>query len=177
MTSYRNQSAYSLIELMVMVAILGILMIAMISMFLMLLRTGGKASALAKIKEEGDYTIQTMERQIRNASTIDPSYNCVSATQHNLITYTPQISGIGADLKREYKNSIGVIQVVEGDTTTKSLTSPAVTVTRLDFHCTNSSFYSGPVVRIEFDIQDSLSNPLVTETFSTTVIMRSVGGS
>lgn len=166
-------NGYTLIELMVMVALLSLVMIAMVSLFLTMLKAGGKASALARIKEEGDYAIQTMERQIRNADSIDTStFDCVSATTNNLVTSTADITGIGVPTVRTY--DLAGMRIRVNDGTDKLLTSTEVVITRLDFTCADGSFFSGPVVRISFDIEDSdLSD--VTETFSTTVIMRSSG--
>ncbi|OGV96397.1 hypothetical protein A2W24_04685 [Microgenomates group bacterium RBG_16_45_19] len=61
-----RQNGYTLIELMVVVILMGILMIGVVGLFLTLLRGQSKTNALAKVKQEGDFSTVAIERQLRD---------------------------------------------------------------------------------------------------------------
>ncbi len=66
----KNDAGFTLIELLITVVVLGLIMTAMVGVFLATIKAGKKADAIAEVKENGDYALGLMERQLRNAEEI-----------------------------------------------------------------------------------------------------------
>jgi prepilin-type N-terminal cleavage/methylation domain-containing protein len=148
----RNSKGYTFVEIMVVVALLGILMTGVIGLFLTNLKISNRATALARVKQEGDYSSSTIERLVRYAKTIDSTCPPIDTS---FITF----------------DSSNTITVTSGQLmlATKSLTSSAVSVTAPIFNCVVTP--GGKLVIVSYTITDAAVSS-VSETFTTRVVLR-----
>ncbi len=162
----RNIQGYSLVELMVVVVLLAVLVTTMVGLFLTTLTSGGKANSLARIKEEGDYAMSTMERLIRSGSNAD----CTAADE---LTVT-ELSDAPSAPSSIYNRDGTRLRIRTNGSTgpTRLITSDNVIVTSLTFNCTEGTgFNQGDMVTIEF-VMRAAGDLQTTETFNSRVVLR-----
>jgi prepilin-type N-terminal cleavage/methylation domain-containing protein len=150
---------YTLVEMMVVVALLSVVGVAVVTMFLTTSRGGGKAGALAQVKQEGDYALTTMERYIHFAKSVeicDPSMS---------------------SLKIKWYEGASIIDVefdLDGGQIRRNATaitsSSKLTASNLLFNCTMDATSGVVSVGVSFDLD--YGNGLVSETFSSKVVLR-----
>jgi len=152
------KKGYSLVEMMVVVALMSMVGLAVVAMFLSTARGGGRAGAMAIIKEEGDYALTTMERQIRYAEgvTCDPS--------GFPITIDPV--GTGDDVIYSLNGSDQIQRTIGG--VVSNVTSTSVTVSNLSFVCTANAGVT--TVAVSFTMAQSAEG--LDETFSSQITLR-----
>ena len=66
----KNQQGFTLIELLVVVAIMAVIAGITSDLFVSILKGANKANVMNEIKQNGNYVLDVMERNIRNAKTI-----------------------------------------------------------------------------------------------------------
>jgi prepilin-type N-terminal cleavage/methylation domain-containing protein len=171
-----RKNGYSMIELMVVVTLVAILGTTMVGLFMTTLRSGGKATSIARIKEEGDYAMSTLERLIRvgtNACDGLPITNATSLT-------VDELSDADAAPRSIYRRSVDETAIEietkvgppNGDEVTRSLTSNNVVVSELFFDCTpGTGFNQGDTVTIRFTMMAD-GDEVTTETFDARVVLR-----
>ena len=167
-----KQHGYSMIELMVVVTLVAILGTTMVGLFMTTLRSGGKATSIARIKEEGDYAMSTLERLIRVGANAD----CTTFANGLIIdelTDSPSspatrysIAGNKIEIRTEYL----VVDVNSGEP--RLITSDNVDVTSLSFTCTQGTgFNQGDTVTIRFTMMAD-GDDVTEETFDARVVLR-----
>lgn len=77
---FRKRSAFTLIELLMVVAILGLVMVAITQLLARVISSSGKSAATQSVKENGQFAITTMEKTIRKAKSITTCSGFVSGT-------------------------------------------------------------------------------------------------
>lgn len=161
----KNSFGYSLIELVVVIAIMGLLSVGVAATFISTARGGGRSGELAKVKEEGDFAIATIERNLRYAKDFDAS-QCIS----KLISYK-DVDGVsyeydfGIDRIKRVKIGVGGNPDQED-----YLTSAAMVVDNVDLVCMEADVGKSAQVSVSFDLGLVGSNN--KETFSTKVTLR-----
>jgi prepilin-type N-terminal cleavage/methylation domain-containing protein len=178
-----SNSGFTLVEMVVVVVLLSILMVAVIGLFLTVLKNGGKATAIARVKQEGDYTISTIERRLRYATKIidtvgdqpftsSPVGNPVCATGMNYIYFTEKDPAGASQSILIFKNNSRVAMTTDGSNI-DYLTSQNVTVglTGLTIDCEPGTATSGKKVTITLTLNDS-QDSRVTQTYNTNVVLR-----
>jgi prepilin-type N-terminal cleavage/methylation domain-containing protein len=133
-----NSQGISLIEILVVIMIFAILGVLISRVILVTLRGSGKSDSLVKIRENLDYSLSVMEREIRNAETI----TCSSPTRVN------------------YTNSRGVAAYFSCQTSRVAcgsgwLTSDEVSITACSFTCTAASGHAPPSLTISLEAKDA----------------------
>jgi prepilin-type N-terminal cleavage/methylation domain-containing protein len=154
---------YTLVEMMVVVALLSVVGVAVVTMFLTTSRGGGKAGAIAQVKQEGDYALTTMERYIHFAKSVNP---CTDTPPMSAITITWYDEVTGLDTNVTFNSTSGQIQR-DGVAITSSNN---ISASNLLFNCATDATSGVVSVGISFDI--NYGNGLVTETFSSKVVLR-----
>lgn len=71
MKKVKNILGFSLLEMLVVLAVFSLLAIVSTSALLLAIRGAKKSDATARVRENVDFAVATMERQIRNASSIE----------------------------------------------------------------------------------------------------------
>jgi prepilin-type N-terminal cleavage/methylation domain-containing protein len=133
-----HQRGISLIEILVVITIFAILGILISRVILVTLRGSGKSDSLVKIRENLDYSLSIIEREIRNADTI----TCPSSTQVN---YT---NSRGTAATFSCQNS----RVASGSAW---LTSDEIAITACSFACTDASGHVPPSLTISLEAKDA----------------------
>jgi len=108
--------------------------------------------------------LERMERDIRNASSIDQAQSIFGASPGKLIVLTP------ATTTEFYSDSTGIL-VKENDIFKDSLTSSLVTPSNLRFYLISTGKSSG--IKIELTLQSGTGTTFRSEKFYDTVMLRS----
>jgi prepilin-type N-terminal cleavage/methylation domain-containing protein len=152
-----KMKGYTLVEMMVVVALLSVVGVAVVAMFLTTSRGGGKAGAMALVKQEGDYAITTMERYIHFAK----SAECPAGNDVNIVWNDDVVVRFEEDLTNRILRTVGP--------DTSYITSDQVAITNLAFVCSVSNGVQ--TVDIDFTINPT-NGDVVTENFHSKVVLR-----
>lgn len=164
----KNQNkGMSFIEILIVVAIFAILGILVGRVTLLTLRGSNKSDALVKVRENLDYTIAVMERQIRNAEEVLPCPN-------------------PSPTRVDYKNSQGIADyfacVTSGNDVyvasgSARLTTNEVVVISCNIICTPSTGNNQTSVSISLEARDarSVSIESARVSASTQIFLRTYG--
>lgn len=158
----KNQAGYSLLEVLVVLVIFSLLAVVSSTAILLAIRGARKSDASARVRGSLDFAIATIERQVRNASSItncdggqidfeDGEYNPASFSCQNI----GQADGY----------------VASGSA---RLTGEDVTVTSCVFTCTTSQGSNPPSVTIDLSAKDRNTAGAEGASFnvSTQVVLR-----
>lgn len=137
-------SGFSLIEILVVVTVFAVLGILSTQAILLTLRGTNKSSSLLKVRENLDYSLSIMERQLRNAQDVS---NCTSGTS---LTYT------------DVNGNSGSFSCVTGATGyiasgSAHLTSDEVAITACSITCTLGTGGVPDLVNISIAAKDAKS--------------------
>lgn len=138
----KKNSGLSLIEILVVITVFSILAILATRGVLLTLRGSRKSDALGRVRENVGYSIAVMERNLRNAQTID----CSSETQ---IDYTDPNSTAGY-FSCENIGSGGYVS-----SSSARLTNDQVNVTACTFTCAAATTGVPPSVDINITAEDA----------------------
>lgn len=120
---------FSLIEILVAISVFSILGLLVSRIVIQTLRTTNKTDATVRVRENVDYALSVMERQIRNSS---PDPNNPSCT----------LTGVGfddADGNASFSYVNNAILWMRGDGTSSNLTGSDVNITGATFTCNPKS--------------------------------------
>jgi type II secretory pathway pseudopilin PulG len=123
---WKISSGISLIEILVVVMIFAVLGILVTSSLVLTLQGSKKSEAMVAVRENLDYSMSVIQRQLINASSV----NCTTSTS-TLLNYADQN---GTPSTFACQGSAGNYSVASGSAAT--LTSTAVKVTNCSFTCT-----------------------------------------
>lgn len=163
----KYKQGMSFIEILLVVAIFAILGILIGRITLVTLRGSNKSAALVKVRENLDYTIAVMERQIRNAEAVSPCPNT-------------------SPTRLDYKDSQGLasffacvtsgtdVYVASG---AARLTNNEVVVTSCTFTCNPSTGINQDSVSINLEARDARSTSIESAKVSATtqIFLRTYG--
>jgi len=142
----KNQKGISLIEILVVVAMFATIGVLVTRTIILSLQGTQKSASTFHARENLDYAMSVIERQIRNADSIDTSSIPCDGSSHTEIDYKDQ-NGLP-----------GSFSCPPGDGTIASgsavLTSSTVQVTNCSFTCSTSSS-GNQSVSIDLTIQDA----------------------
>jgi len=158
----------TLLEVMVVVTIFAVLGILITGSITLTLQGAKKSESIVRTRENLDYSLSVMERQIRGASNITSP-----------CTIPPAISVPGTEIGYSDQNgmpsSFYCINTGSNDSyiasgssilTAARLTNNTVKIVSCAFTCTSSSGSSAPVVAIDLTMQDALSAGIQTASVS-----------
>lgn len=148
-------------------------------LFFSSLRGTTKITLTNEAKQNGDFAINILERNVKNARSIVNAETVCNNTNTQVTTLDVVASdGSGVTLRCPALGTSGSISV-----NTEVLTSSKVSITNCYFICSRSTPNSPPLVKIHFTIGQALANPSVTLRpdqkisieYETSVQIRNVG--
>jgi len=151
----------SLIEILIVITIFSILAILATRGVLITLRGSRKSDSLGQVRENIAFSLEVMERIVRNAESI----NCPSATQ---ISFEDKEATAGT-FTCESVGSNGYVA-----SSSARLTNQQVNITSCDFICDAGSAGVPPSVTMSISGQDTTSSGIegAQVTVSTTIFLR-----
>jgi type II secretory pathway component PulJ len=157
MSKNRQSKGISLLEILVVVSVFAILGILITRSVLLTLGGGRKSESLIKVRENLNYSIGIMERQLRNANSI---IDCSNANT-SLITYTDQ-NGNPSSFSCVTAEGIGYIA-----SGSAKISSSTVNVTGCTFTCLLGTGVPSSVT-INLEATDASASGLENSVVTTT---------
>ncbi len=157
----KRLSGFTIIEMVVVVAVIAIALPAIFAIMFAVVREQAKVYALKQVKREGDFALSTMQNTIRSyAQTVNndkpPSSGNAICTGSNSSQNTLQIYFTPSNVPGGYfgyKLNGSAIASDSSILNQLNLTSPNVTIPRLQFGCSRTSIYSPPLINISFTVR------------------------
>jgi prepilin-type N-terminal cleavage/methylation domain-containing protein len=136
----KNNKGLSLIEILVVITIFSILGMVISSSLILTIRGAKKSESIVKARENLNYTLAVMERNIRNARSVT---NC--GENDTEINYIDQYGGASSfSCQGDY--------IASGSA---KLTSDAVLVTSCSISCIISLIGNPPVIEISLEVKEN----------------------
>jgi len=158
----KTQKGISLLEILVVVSIFAVLGVVTTRAVLLTLQGSKKSEAIVRVRENLNYSLGIIERQIRNADKIDEcpnaSPNLVSLTDQEGVTTTFSCVNVGS--------ADGYIASASA-----RLTNDTINVTACSFTCSSGSSVNPPAITVSIVASDkSLTGVQGSEVSVTTQI-------
>jgi prepilin-type N-terminal cleavage/methylation domain-containing protein len=141
-----NNRGVSLIEIIVVVGIFAILAIISTRAVLLSLMGSKKSTTALMVRENVNYALGVIERQLRNAESVNP---CPNSEPYDVLNY---VDSLGQASSFSCLNIGGEGYVASGSA---RLTSDEVAITACSFVCSLSSSGLPPAVTIDFSAANS----------------------
>jgi prepilin-type N-terminal cleavage/methylation domain-containing protein len=148
MMKIKSEKGMSLLEILVVVAIFAVLGILVTRSVILTLQGVKKTESLVRARENLDYSLGIIERQLRNASAVPQCPN----TDLHVINYLDQT---GTPASFSCINPGGSNSSIASGSAT--LTTSTVNIVSCSFICTPSVNATPPVVSISLGVQDALA--------------------
>lgn len=160
----KNQSGMSLLEILVVIGIFSILGIIVARSVLLTLRGSRKSESTLRVRENLDYSLGVIERQLRNADSVSPCPNPDTSQVDYIDAF-----GVSANFSCESIGTNGYIA-----SSSARLTNQEIEVTQCSFVCTNADTSNPPSVDITLVGQDANATGIesATVTTSTKIFLR-----
>jgi len=160
----KNIQGFSLLEILVVITVFSILAIMTTQAVLMTLKGSKKSESLTKVRGNIDYSLAIIERNIRNADSIDECPN----PDTNIISYQDE-DGLTTSFSCAEEDDIGYIASASG-----RLTSSEVDVTSCSFVCEEAVGETNPAITVSISAQDAVLSALEGGeiTISTKIFLR-----
>lgn len=151
MVKTKQQSGYTLLELLLYVAIVGTLLISITAFFGMVADARVKNQSVSEVNDQGTAVMDSLTQTIRNATSITAPAAAGSGASLTLVVPTGSLSPTVFSLNGT------TLQVTEGTGSAVALTSNDVQITSLTFKNLTRSGTSG-IVQVSFVIQRTNPN-------------------
>lgn len=176
-------AGFTLLELLTYVGILSVVSALMVGILTTLVRVQNQSTSLVEVSNQSQFILQTIQRNIRDASAIIVRTNATSTSPANLDTDSSPAEGLALRLKTNTVTRGTVTIYLDGTTvkmderndqtlidTTSSLTNSRVTVTDLTFK-KRSNPPGRDVVLVSLTMSYNTSNPQLslTRTFESAI--------
>jgi prepilin-type N-terminal cleavage/methylation domain-containing protein len=160
----KNIQGFSLLEILVVITVFSILAIMTTQAVLMTLKGSKKSESLTKVRGNVDYSLAIIERNIRNADSIDECPN----PDTSIISYQDE-DGLTTSFSCAEEDDIGYIASASG-----RLTSSEVNVTSCSFVCEEAVGETNPAITVSISAQDAVLSVLEGGeiTISTKIFLR-----
>jgi prepilin-type N-terminal cleavage/methylation domain-containing protein len=149
----RNQSGISLIEMLVVIAIFAFVGTIVTRAIVLTLQGTQKSTSIVSARENLDYAMGIIERQIRNANSITSDCFGNPSTE---IDYVDQ-DGSPGSFSCQGTGSIGSYIASGSATPANSLTNSSVEITGCSFTC-SATGTTPPVVSISLTVQNAATS-------------------
>ena len=155
---------FSLLEILVVITVFSMLAILTTQVVILTLRGSKKSESLTKVRANIDYSLATIERNIRNADAIEECPN----PDPDTISYFDE-NGVLTSFSCDSDSDGGFIASASG-----RLTSSEVDVTSCSFECVDQAGETNPAVTISISARDAILSALEGGeiTISTTIYLR-----
>lgn len=169
MMRFREQSGYTLIELLLYIAMVGVLLAAITAFFGVTTDARIKNQSITEVNEQGLFVLDTIAQVVRNGTSISSPAAGTTASQLTLAVPTAGLSPTVFDV------SGGALRIKEGTASAVALTNSNVQVTSLSITNLTRSGTTG-IVQISLTlsrVNTVGANPYdYTKTFTTSVGVR-----
>lgn len=143
----KQVTGFSLIEMMVVISIFAVIGVLVTTSMALTLRSSKKSDSLVRVRENVNYSLSIIERQIRNAESISTTCN---GTFSSTLSYT-SIEGILASFTCTTPGISGYIA-----SGSARLTSSDISITACSFTCTQTA-NSPAVINVNVTAEDATS--------------------
>jgi prepilin-type N-terminal cleavage/methylation domain-containing protein len=158
------KKGYTLIEMLVVVVIFAIVGLISSETIILTLRGTKKADAISKVRQNLDYAMESMQRQIRGAKSITSPCDGTTSSQISILDQKSNLTTY-ACINVNNQNLPSYIA-----SSSASLTSNEVTISACSFICTPAGTNTTPEVTISITAQDKGGqNAPVTDTTQITL--------
>lgn len=144
-----NIKGFSLVEMLVVISIFAVLGVLSTQAVTLTLKSSKKSDSLVRVRENVNYSLAVIERQIRNSETIS---SCSGAT--SIINYT-SLEGIDSSFSCVTPGINGYIA-----SGSARLTSSDISVTACSFTCTQLDVNNPPVINVSISAEDATSSSI-----------------
>mgnify|MGYP001592803782 CR=1 FL=1 len=149
-----NKKGFSLIEILVVISIFAVIGILTTRSIFITLRSSRKSDSLVRVRENVNYAMGVIERQVRTAESV----NCATVTSTNL----PYITEGGA--ASTFSCTLGANGAIASGSAT--LTSSDISITGCTFTC-SQSVNNPPSIKISIVAEDKKSTGIEKGSVST----------
>lgn len=140
-------AGFSLVEMLVVVSVFALIGVLTTSAVTQTLRGSKKSDSLVRVRENVNYSLAVVERQIRNAENVA---SCTGVAT-SVLTYT-SIEGITSTFSCITPGALGYIA-----SGSARLTSSDISITACSFVCSQVDINNPPVVRVSIMAEDATS--------------------
>ncbi len=155
----QQSKGMSLLEILIVVAIFAILGVITTRAVLLTLQGSKKSESLVKVRENIDYSLGVIERQLRNADSVTECPN----SDTNIISYKDQEGNT---------STFSCVNMGSADPYVASasarLTNNEVKITSCSFVCEPGTSVNPPVVSVTIEAQDANATGIETSKVSAT---------
>ena len=154
---------YTLIELMVVVAIFSIIALVASETIILTLRGTTKAEAISKVRQNIDYAMGSMERQLRGAKSVTSTCNNVPSTQISFIDQNNNAVTFSC------VNVNSTNQLSSIASSSANLTSGNISISQCSFSCTPKSGNKPAYIQMTIVASDLKGENAITDTTQVTL--------
>jgi len=161
---FKRAQGFSLLEILVVITVFSILAILTTQAVLLTLRGAKKSESLTNVRENIDYSLAIIERNIRNADSIEECPN----SNDSIISYIDE-NGVATSFSCASEDEIGYIASASG-----RLTSSEVDVTSCSFVCVEGEGETNPAITVSISARDAVLSAMEGGeiTISTQIFLR-----
>lgn len=163
----KNNKAFSLIEMLVAISIFAVIGVLVTTSMALTLRSSKKSDSLVRVRESLNYSLASLERQIRNSERIT-STCAITGTVSSSITYV-SLEGISTQFDCISPGVSGYIASGSG-ALAKRLTPDDISVTACSFTCTKA-VNSPAIIKVNVTAKDKNTTGTETEKGSVSTTM------
>ena len=151
-----GRQGFSLFEMLIVIFIFGILGALSTQIIMLSLRSSAKSESLVKVREDLNYTLSVMEREIRGASSI-------TCPDTNTLNYTNSLGLPGSFVCLTSDNT--TYYVASGSAQVR-MTGTDVSMSTCSFECDEGSANSPPSVTINLQAKNTNKSGVETANMS-----------
>lgn len=159
----KNKKGFSLVEILIVISVFGVIGILATRSVFLTLRGAKKSESLVRVRENINFSLAVIERQLRNAESI----TCPNPSS-SILNY---ISLEGTVTSFSCLTASPTSYVASGSA---RLTSDDIQITQCSFTCTQSDLNNPPSVKITLTAEDTLTTGIEKGSVSsqTEIILR-----
>ncbi len=160
------KKGYTLIEILVVVVVFAVISLIATQTVILILRGTKKAESVSKVRQNLDYAMGSMERQLRSARSITSACNNSASSQINFIDQSGNVNSFSC---------VGTNQTGSASSVASSsadLTSSDITISSCSFVCAPATSNSPPSVTLSVTGSD-ITRQGASVTVTTQVTLRS----
>jgi prepilin-type N-terminal cleavage/methylation domain-containing protein len=146
MIKIKNEKGLSLLEILIVITIFSVLGVLITQSVILTLTGSRKSEATVRVRENLNYSLNIIERQLRNASSVVP---CPNDTDTSRIDYYDQ-SGKASSFSCENTGTTGSF-IASGSA---KLTGTAVNIVECSFVCTTNTMSNPDLVEVNLTLSD-----------------------
>jgi prepilin-type N-terminal cleavage/methylation domain-containing protein len=142
-------NGFSVIELLVVITVFAVIGVLASRSIFLTLRSSKKSDSLVKVRENVNYSLSIIERQLRNSSTI--SSTCTGASSSS-VSYTTA-EGVASSFSCVTPGASGYIA-----SGSARLTSDEISVNACSFICNQPDINNPPTISVSVTAEESVSS-------------------